>query len=174
MDWLMWAAGAQLDYAATLMRSGQLDEAAAQTRAGCDRVDRLSAQGGDVAQWKSVAVQCLMRRAQVAMTGGSEAEALALANRALAAARARRTGAPIERAVQVAQMYKLIGDIRHRAGEASAAQAAWQTALAKWPKGLDDPRNTALRAELLTALGRGAEARPLTSRLEAMGYRTVL
>ena len=174
MDWLLWAAGAQLDYAASLLRAGQLDHAAAQTRAGCDRVDRLAAQGGDVAQWRALVVDCLNRRAEIATAGGSGAEALALAGRALAAAKARRTGEPFERAVQVAQAYKLIGDVRSSAGNRTAAQAAWQAALASWPKGLDDPRNIAVRAELLTALGRDAEARPLKSRLEAIGYRHLI
>ena len=77
-------------------------------------------------------------------------------------------------AVQVAQAYKLIGDVRAKTGNQTAAQAAWQAALMGWPKGLNDPRNIALRAEILTALGRDTEARPLKSRLEAIGYRRLI
>ena len=108
------------------------------------------------------------------MAGGSDAEALALATRALSAAKARRTGEPLERAVQVAQAYKLIGDVRAKTGNQTAARAAWQAALMGWPDGLNDPRNIALRAEILTALGRDTEARPLKSRLEAIGYRRLI
>ena len=174
MDWLWWASGAQLDYAASLLQANRLDDAAVQTRAGCDRVDRLAAQGGDVAQWRALGVECLIRRAKIAMSGGSGAEALALSTRALSAAKARRTGEPLERAVQVSETYKLIGDIRANAGNRPSAEAAWQAALAGWPKGVNDPRSLALRAEILTALGREAEARPLKFRLEAIGYRRLI
>jgi hypothetical protein len=68
----------------------------------------------------------------------------------------------------------LIGDVRANAGNRPAAQAAWQAALAGWPQGVNDPRSVALRAEILTALGREAEARPLKSRLEAIGYRRLI
>jgi tetratricopeptide (TPR) repeat protein len=175
MDWQQWAAGAQLDYAASLLQAGQIDEAAAQTRAGCDRAERLSNRSaGEVAEWRALAVDCLARRSQVALGSGAHEEALAFARRGLAEARSRRAGDPIERIMEVAQAYRLIGDVEANRGNRAAARTAWQSALSNIPTAIADPRTMAVRADLLTKLGRASDARPLSSKLQSIGYRRIL
>ena len=109
------------------------------------------------------------------MENGSHAEALGLASRALAAARANRTGDIADYRMAVARVHQLIGEIHSDSGNKTAAQAAWGAGLSVWPKGIEEkPLQMAIRAEMLTGLGRTAEAKPLIERLAAIGYRKVI
>jgi len=175
MIWLQFTAGAQLDLASALLATGKAEEASAQTRAACDLVDRLAARDASAMERRSLQVDCLSERARIALEAGARGEAAGLAQRALAAARANQGADPIDNRLAIAGAYKLIGDIQNRSGDRRGAQAAWQSALAIWPKGLSEtPRQMAVRAEILVALGRTAEAKPLNDRLSAIGYRRLI
>jgi tetratricopeptide (TPR) repeat protein len=175
MRWLQYTAGAQLDLAKLLLVEGSVEEAAAKTRAGCELTGRLAAKDRTNIEFRKLATDCLTGRAEVAMASGAHGEAVAMANRALATAQALDTGDPIDDRLVVARNYKLLGDAYRRGGNLPAAKSAWQTALAAWPKNVDEnPRQLAIKAELLKSLGRPAEARPLTRRLSEMGYRQLL
>ena len=175
MIWLQFTAGAQLDLAKVLVVAGKLDEAAVQTRAGCDLVDRLAARDPSAVERRALTTECLSQRARVALESGSRGEALELAGRALAAARTNRSGDEIDDRLAVAGAYKLIGDIHGRFGNRRAAIVAWEAALANWPGRMaETPREMAIRASVLGALGRTAEAKPLTERLGTIGFRRAL
>ena len=174
MTWLEFTAGAQLDLARALLASAKAEDAGVQARAACDLVDRLAGRDTSAVDRKSLQIDCLSLRAQVALERGASDEATGLAQRALAAARSNKSGDVVEDRLALAAAYKLIGDINNRAGAHEAAVAAWQSALSNWPRNLTEtPRQTAIRASILVALGRTADAKPLTDRLRAMGYRTL-
>ena len=175
MTWVMYTAGAQLDLAKILLAHGDTQEAAEQTRGGCDLADRVfSRNSGDVTAQQLV-VDCLAQRAQVALASGSVDEALSLARRTYSAARALRSGDPVGDRLAVAYACGLIGNVQNRSGDTDAARKAWEAALAAWPSGIrETPRQIAIRADLLGALGRVEEAKPLRQRLTAMGYRTLI
>jgi tetratricopeptide (TPR) repeat protein len=175
MHWVEFAANAQLDYASILLVSGRTEEAAAHTRAACDSADRLVSRDSTVVGWRKLMVDCISRKAQLALRSRAYAEALGLAQRALSVSRAIRSDDPVDDQLSVAGGLKLIGDIQSGAGNRQAAMSAWQTALAKWPTKLSEsPKQTAIRAELLKDVGRTAEARPLSVRLQSVGYRRIM
>jgi tetratricopeptide (TPR) repeat protein len=175
MLWLQFTAGAQLDLAKALLVFHKVDEAAAQTRAACELVERLTGRDVSAVERRSLQIDCLSQRARVALESGAHGEALGLAQRALAAAQANRSGDAIDDRLSIAGAYKLIGDVQSRSGNVPAARASWQAALAAWPSRITEtPRQTAVRASILGALGRTAEARPLTDRLSTIGYRQLM
>ena len=169
--WLEHISGARLDRGDILLRAGRVDEAASATRAGCDLANQLIARDPNVLQWRERRLACLKLRAQVASATGARDEALRIARQALAAASALRSGKPVEDRFSVADAQALIGDIHDAMGERELARTEWQQALAAWPRGVGErPDQIERRAGLLERLGRGAEARMLTDRLDAMGY----
>jgi tetratricopeptide (TPR) repeat protein len=175
MLWLQFTAGAQLDLAKALLLFRKADEAAVQTRAACELVERLVGRDVSAIERRSLQIDCLSQRARVALESGAHGEALGLAQRALAAAQANHSGDAIDDRLTIAGAYKLVGDVQKRSGNSQASQAAWQAALAAWPGRLTEtPRQTAVRASILAALGRTAEARPLTDRLSTIGYRQLM
>ena len=175
MLWLQLTAGAQLDLARALLLLRKVDEAAVQTRAACELVERLVGRDVSAVERRSLQIECLGQRARVVLESGAHGEALGLAQRALAAAQANHSPDAVEDRLAVAGAYKLVGDIRDRSGDRPAAQAAWQAALAAWPGRISEtPRQTAIRASILSALGRSAEAKPLTDRLSTIGYRRLI
>jgi tetratricopeptide (TPR) repeat protein len=175
MVWVQLTAGAQLDFAKVSLVLGKTDDAAVHARVACDLVDRLS--GGDLSavDLRSLQIDCLTQRAMVAFESGARGEAVDLSRRALAAAKANHTGDSIVDRVAVASAYKLVGDVESRFGNKQAAELAWQAALASWPAQIvETPRQMAMRASILNALGRSAEARPLSERLASVGYRRLI
>lgn len=175
MLWLQFTAGAQLDLAKAILLIGKVDEAAVQTRAACDLVDRLAGRDASAVERRSLQVDCLSQRAFVALEGGAGGEALGLAQRALAEAKANHSGDATGDGLAVAGIYKLIGDIENRSRNREAARIAWQAALLAWPSRLrENPRQLAIRASILSALGRTAEAKTLSDRLNAIGYRRLI
>jgi tetratricopeptide (TPR) repeat protein len=175
MVWVQLTAGAQLDLARALLILGKADEAAVQTRAGCELVDRLSGRDLSAVDRRSLQIDCLTQRAQVALQAGAHGEALDLSQRALEAAQSNHTGDKAADRIAVASAYKLAGDVQSRVGDKKAAMAAWQAALASWPAGIPEtPRQSAIHASILDALGRTAQAKPLTDRLSTIGYRRMI
>jgi tetratricopeptide (TPR) repeat protein len=175
MRWLQYTAGAQFDLVKILLEIGRLDEAAIQTRAGCELADRLSTRDRSDIEFRKLVVDCLGRRAEIAMRSDAHEEALALADRALRAARAIRSGDAVDDRFFVVRIYKLLGDIQLRAGNRSEAQRAWRIGLETWPKDeTETPRLTAMRAQMLAGLGQKDAARALDARLAAIGYRRLI
>ena len=175
MVYVQLTAGAELDLAKVLLAIGKSADAAAHTRAACDLVDRLS--GGDLSakDLRSLQIDCLTQRATVALESGARDEAFDLSQRALAAAKANRSGDTIADRVAVASAYKLAGDVQSRFGDKQAARLAWEAALASWPAGIvETPRQTAIRETILDALGRTADARLLANKLGNIGYRRLI
>jgi hypothetical protein len=75
----------------------------------------------------------------------------------------------------VAEAYKLVGDMMWRGGDRAGARTAWQAGLAAWPKGIaETPRQMAERGDMLRGIGQRAEGTQIASQLAAMGYRQSL
>jgi tetratricopeptide (TPR) repeat protein len=175
MLWVRYTAAAQLDLGRALLAEKRVEEAAAQTRSACDLADRLASRDTENLDSRAVAIDCLALRARLAIAEGSTGEALPLANRSLSAARRMSTSNPVDRGLMMAAAYKLIGDVHQRQGDRRSAQASWRAGLAAWPKAINEtPREMAIHAELLTSLGLASQTRPLTDRLRAIGYRTLI
>ena len=175
MVWVQFTAGARLDLARAMLAVRNVQEAGVQTRAACDLVDRLLGRDANALESRSLQIDCLSQRALLAMESNAHSEALGLAQRALAAARVNHTRDVTEDRLAIASAYKLIGDIENRSGDRRAARIAWQSAIAAWPSRLSEsPRQMAIRASILGALDRTAEAKPLTDRLSAIGYRRLI
>ncbi|HEY7005612.1 MAG TPA: TIR domain-containing protein [Sphingomicrobium sp.] len=175
MVWVEFTAGAEIDLASAMLAAGKAEEAAIQTRAACDLIDRLAGRDSSAVNYGLLQIDCLNQRARVALESGSSGEALGLAQRTLAAAQANHTPDPTADQLAVAGAYKLVGDVEARSGNRPAAASAWQSALAAWPKGITEtPRQAAVRASILGALGRTAEAKALTDRLSTIGYRRII
>ena len=175
MNWLEYAAGAKLDLAAILLSMGRTEEAAAQTRSACDLSSRLLARDRTVVVWRSIEIDCLTRRAQLALAAGSNAEGEQLARRTVSASKEFKGRDEADAGFTRASSYKLLGDSLKREGRATEASQAWTAALATWPKSVaETPRQTAIRAQVLLSLGRNAEAAPLEKRLAEVGYRRLI
>ena len=75
----------------------------------------------------------------------------------------------------VSQAYKLVGDMKWRAGDRAGARAAWQEGLAAWPKGVSETaRQMAERGEMLRGIGQRVEGVRIASQLAVMGFRQSL
>jgi tetratricopeptide (TPR) repeat protein len=175
MLWVEYAAGAKLDLAAILLSLGRKEEAAAQTRSACDLSGRLLAKDRNVVVWRWIAIDCLTRRTELAMASGSTEEAQQLALRTVAASREFQGKDEAETRFVRATANKLLGDVYARSGNKTEAAAAWNQALATWPQAVaETPRQIAIRAALLTSVGRDAEAAPLKTKLTETGYRRLI
>lgn len=174
MTWVEYAAGAKLDLATILLSMGRVEEAAAQTRSACDLSNRLLARDRDVVLWRTLAIDCLTSRAQTAMASGSTAEAEQLAQRTVSAAKEFHGADQVETRLTRASAYKLLGDVYARQGNRVDAAKAWTIALAAWPPSTETPRQMAMKAELLTSLGRTSDAEPLKKKLAEVGYRRMI
>ena len=172
--WKVRAAQARLELGKTLLSLGRNEEAAKEIRIGCDLTTGLRARGPNVAKSLTLETACLAMRSRLALASGANAEASVLAERALASARTERSGDPIADRYSVAAAYRLLGDVRQRAGDREAARAAWDAGLSKLPQGVvERPRELVVRTELLKRLGRIEEARVLTEKLDSIGYQSV-
>jgi hypothetical protein len=122
---------------------------------------------------RSTQTDCFIIESRLDLAGGATETALAAAQRALASARLERNQDPVNGRYRIAAVYLLLGDIRQQIGDPGAAKSAWTAGLAQLPQRVAErPQDMNTHAELLRRLGRNAEARPLTARLEAIGYRS--
>jgi tetratricopeptide (TPR) repeat protein len=168
------SASVRLELARNLLALGQADEAAQEAAAGCGTAADLRARDPDVARWRTLQTTCLKVRALLAMASGENSQALDLAERALVVARSERSGDPVMDRYTVAAAYRLLGEFRLRTGNREGAVAAWTAGIGQLPQNVTErPWELSERAELLRRLGRADEARPLISRLAAIGYRNV-
>ena len=172
--WLSNAASTKLSFADVLMASGRGQDAGQQINSACALVDRLMAQDRSVVTWRTLLHRCLFARAQLEFTSPAGGAALTSAERALSVAQSISTKDRVSDRFAVASSFRLIGDIRQRSGDAKAAQSAWLAGLAALPNGVAErPSETSTRALLLQRLGRGTEARTLTSKFDQKGFRRI-
>ena len=175
-DNLLWkglAAQARLQLAGNLVALKRPADSSPEAAAGCRLAGQVEARdsGGS---WRHLRTDCLAVRSRLALGSGSEEEALKLAERALASAKTERRPDPTSVRYRVGAAYRHLGDIREQTGNSGGAKAAWLDGLAQLPRGVAErPGEMHERAELLKRLGRTDEARPLVSKLTAIGYKSV-
>ena len=172
-EWKDAAASVRVELAKNLLALGQQQQATQEIAAVCEIAAALQARDPDVPRWRRLRTSCLSMRSRLALETGATAQALSFAESALAAARSERSGDPIEDRYSVAAAYRLLGDVRRRAGDAHGATAAWSAAIAQLPTSVAErPAEVNERVQLLRRLGRADEARPLAERLAAIGYKS--
>ena len=170
--WKMVAANARLELAKDLLALGREEDAGRQIMAGCGLVTGLRARGADTGRVRVIQTDCLMMRARLALASDQTAEASSAAENAVRSATTEHQD-PVTDRYRIALACLLQGNVRQRAGASSSATAAWNAGLGQLPAGAAErPWEMNVRAELLRRLGRSAEARPLTARLAAIGYRS--
>lgn len=171
MLWKGLAAQARLELAKTQLSLGQTAEAVADAAAGCRLAAQVRARdpGGS---WRHLRTDCLAMKSRLALRTGTTAEALTLARQALGSAKTELRPDPVSVRYRIASMYRLLGDIRQRMGDPSAARAAWVEGLAQLPRSAPErPMEMHERAGILDRLGRTEEARAIDARLTKIGYR---
>ena len=174
-EWRDVATNAQLELAKGLLAAGRADEAAQETSAACAVASGFRTRDPNVARWQLLQTDCLTMRARLAQASGANAQALTFAQQALDAARSERSGDLISDAYTIASAYRLVGDIRQRNADSKGAAEAWAAGLAQLPANVAErPREMNERAELLRRLGKMDEAAPLTRRLHAIGYHSLI
>jgi tetratricopeptide (TPR) repeat protein len=175
MHWRDLAANTELELARNLLATGNIAQAAQETSAACAVAGTLRARSANVARWQILHTMCLQLRARLALASSAGAQALMFANQALASARAERSGDAVMDRYRVAASFRLLGDVRRRAGDMKGAMAAWSAGLGQLPQNVtEQPLEMNERAELLGRAGRGSEAASIRSRLNAIGYRGVI
>jgi tetratricopeptide (TPR) repeat protein len=169
-QWKYLAAAARLELARSLLSLGRRDEAEKQTSAGCALMDSLPSTFAKTGRTR-LQMYCALMRSRLAVAGGATAQALAFAEQALAAARAQRTEDPISDRYRAALIYRLVGEVRLRTGDRSAAEVAWNAGLSVLPANVTErPWEMNERSQLLRRIGRGGEADAIDRRLDGMGY----
>jgi len=170
--WKRYAAAARLELAKTLLAAGRAGDAAGALNAGCAATAALRGRDPNEDKWRKLQTTCLAARARIAMSSGSPAEARQLAGTAVEVARLG-TGEPPSDPYVAASAYRLLGDVFHRGGDSARAAGAWSAGLGLLPAGVtEQPWETYEREQLLRRLNRNDEARPLSEKLRAMGYRS--
>ena len=171
-QWLEYASRTRGQLARQLLLNGQTAEATAQTVTFCDGSRDLLRHDATKPEWQIILFGCFNMRAQLALAGGNTDQALALAKQAAEVARNVQTVDKVADASRIARAQRFVGDIERSKGNGTAAHTAWAGALAALPSGVpEQPDEVAERAAILQRLGRGAEAQPLTAKLNSIGYR---
>ncbi len=170
-EWLQAGANANFERAGFELAANRIDEARAVAESACSTTSQLISRDRSVAKWRTkLRLRCLGTNARIALRAGTSAEAMNLAQQALALARTEMN--PVDRGFEVAAAEQALGDALALAGDRGAARGAYERALAAWPAGIEErPSELADRALLLGRLGRRAEADELSRRIAAMGYR---
>jgi len=169
--WQGFAAQAGLELGDTLTALGQDLEARVRVHEGCRRAARVLATNVRTG-WPRLRTQCLAARSQLAIRDGQTAEATALADQALASAQTGRSEDSMKDRYSIAAAYRLLGDAQRAGGDANESRTSWLRGFTQLPVGATErPFEMGERAELLQRLGRNAEARRLTDRLVAMGFK---
>ena len=173
--WRTLVASAKLELAKTLLSTDQGERAAQQTAAGCGTVEQILTHDPTSSRARTLRSDCLAMRSRMAATHGDNSGAEAFARRAVASAQSERSGDPILDRYRVAAAYRLLGDACRRGGDRNEASAAWKAGLQNLPVGVTErPMEMYERASLLERVDRAGEARPLFSRLAAIGYRSII
>ena len=171
--WTGFAASARLQLARALVAERRFAEASDQARLGCALATQMRERNANLARARTLQASCLAVRAEIALKSGATAAALALAEQAVTAAQAQRSGDSVMDRYTLAAAYRLLGDVRRRTGDGAGASGAWAVGLAQLPGNVSErPWEMNERSELLRRLGRADEVRPLAARLTAIGYRS--
>jgi tetratricopeptide (TPR) repeat protein len=170
-EWKRRAASARLELAKALIWAGREPEARTATEAACAIIGSLPASDTS-SERRSLRTDCFGMRGRLALADGASGPALTYAGKALESVRTELNEDPLRVRYRTAAIYRLIGDANQGAGDAQAATAAWRTGLAQLPGNVAErPREMFERADLLRRLGRVEEARAISAKLAAIGYR---
>ena len=173
--WLSLGATGRIFLAKLLLVTGHYGDAAAEGAEGCRTLQGLLSRPSPRPEWRRAPYACALIRADLAMASGAKDQALAAAQQAVVAAGQLHSSDRAEDAFRLVRAYRLVGDVQQARGDLNAAQAAWSKGLAVLPKGVAErPDEMQDHATLLQRLGRSGEAKPLTERLRAMGYRLAI
>jgi tetratricopeptide (TPR) repeat protein len=168
-QWKYMAADARLQLALILLSSDRRQEAVQQTDAGCALGAGLPA-ASNAAKMK-LGTSCSMMRARLALASGATGQAYSFAQQALASAKAQHSEDPVTDRYLVANVYRLLGDIRQRGGDSAAAAAEWTIGLNELPQNVAErPLELNIRLSLLRRLRRTQDADAIAARLSSMGY----
>jgi tetratricopeptide (TPR) repeat protein len=173
--WTDYGIRGYLDLARVLIATGRHDEARLQASTASRMLDALLRRPSPKLDWRKDAINRDLTLAKLALVSGSRDEAFELAQRAVNGAHAIHTVDKIADSFRVARALLLQGDVQRERGDLASARAAWTVALAAVPNRVTElPDEMAVHAGILDRLGRGAEAQPLKSKLNSIGYRTDL
>jgi tetratricopeptide (TPR) repeat protein len=169
MQWVQIGANLKLEQSELQLAVGKIVEASASASSVCYATQKLAARDQTVEVWRTaMQKRCYSVRAKIALRSGKADEALANARQALTLSRAERE--PSVRALSMADANSILSDALRANGQPEAAAGALQTAIAIWPKSVEEkPSDLALHARLLARAGQPSQA--ITRRLSAMGYR---
>jgi tetratricopeptide (TPR) repeat protein len=171
-QWLEYGLKARFDLARQLLDENQPDEAAIQTRLGCQTVRNLLARDSRNGSWRQGLATCLEQQSRLSLRTGQKPAALAFAQQSLDIASSVHSGDAVTDAFIRARAYRLVGDTQRELGNADAARSAWSSAFAALPVGVaEQPTEIADRIAILKRIGRAAEAQQLARKLSSMGYR---
>jgi tetratricopeptide (TPR) repeat protein len=170
--WLEYGARARISLARMMLVTGKRDEAAKETSAACQTIEKLLSRPKPRQDWRKGAYACAILQSGLASARRANDEALAAAQQAVVAARAAKTTDKIEDAFRLARAYRIVGDVEQSRGNLTGARQAWASGLAAVPTGVaEQPDEMQDHALLLQRAGRNAEAERLIARLNSMGYR---
>lgn len=173
-EWAQYVAHVLFDQGELQLAAGDRAQAGESARRGCALARRLAERDSAVSTWGLyLPASCLALRADVALAEGNVDSARTFARQAVQLARSQARERPgFAARIAVAEAELLRGEIARRAGDRSAALAAWQAADRAWPEGIElNPHEAAIRFTLLKRLGQDEAAEPLGRRLAAIGYR---
>jgi tetratricopeptide (TPR) repeat protein len=170
--WLEYALNAHLDLAKYLLLTGAQGEASGHIQTGCAMVATLVRRHSPLLPgWRWRSVSCSILQARLALGNGDRAGAIRLAQQAIASARSIHTGDAPTDAIYLAMYSRAAGDVIDKAGDATAANAAWASALAAFPRGVAEmPLEKSEHVMILQRTGRRAEAQALAAELSASGF----
>jgi tetratricopeptide (TPR) repeat protein len=170
--WVEFGYKARFNFAQILLLNGKTAAAEAETTAGCDSVARLMAKSSNEPTWRAGTRDCLMMRAQIALSKNLDSTALGFAQQAVAMARSVKTSDRVKDSHALAQALRVVGDINARTGKDSAARSAWSAALSALPANVAErPFELAERATIFERAGRDPDARQIRSRLDGLGFK---
>ena len=168
-----FAGRAHLRMAHHALASGSTADSLVHVTKGCEYASKLRRPGGATI-WKMLDQECLSTRAQLALEQGESVEASVLANRALALARSMKSTDPVGDRYALAKSLLLSGDAYRAAGDTSRARRAWELGLRLTQSTREQPKEIAVRAELLDRTGQRARADQLRRALAERGIRNAL
>lgn len=172
-QWLNFAGRAHLRLAQYSLARRSPADSADHIAKGCAYASKLRRPGGATI-WRMLEQECLSTRAQLALSRGEAAEASALAARALALARSMKSTDPVGDRYALAKGLLLSGDAYRTAGDADRARQAWQQGLRLTQSAREQPKEMAVKAELLDRNGQLGAAERLRRELAQRGIRNAM
>jgi eukaryotic-like serine/threonine-protein kinase len=170
-EWADRVARTHFRAADVALAQSQPAAAASQTAKGCRIVEGLMARDPSVVDWSgALRRRCLLQRAIIELRGGSAEAALALAGQTLSNSRGSIQQQSRERRDAI-QAQLISGDALVRLGRRKEAAEQWRAGLIGAPPRTPSVEELAMRAILLRRTGQTEEAKALTERLHAIGFR---